>query len=331
MSDQDRGAYTPQNEAPLAFDARRSGGGGGPAPMTLLVSGIILMAMIVALLIFYRHGMRHAGQPPQLVGAPVGQTKSPPPPEAAAGDQASGLQVYKSEVAPPSEGKSAPTFETPPEQPAPLPPPRPVQPPPAVMIAPAPPLRGAVGGGATPAPPHPAPKIVVTHAAPPAPAAPKPAPSVAPPEDDGSVAGSAFSRPAQPAHPTQLAAAAPKPAARAASVPAAPKPATAKPVATAVKPVAKPAAPAAQAASAAGGGTMVQIGAFSSAALAEKGWSDDAAALPGKMAGKTRKIEAAAKDGKTFYRAYVGGFASHADAVAFCEALKGKGKACFVK
>ena len=47
--------------------------------------------------------------------------------------------------------------------------------------------------------------------------------------------------------------------------------------------------------------------------------------------GKTRKFEAVSKDGKTFTRAYVGGFASHADAVAFCSALKAAGKPCFVK
>ena len=72
----------------------------------------------------------------------------------------------------------------------------------------------------------------------------------------------------------------------------------------------------------------VFFGAFSSDALAQKGLSDAAAAAPG---GKSRMVEAASKDGKTFYRAFVGGFTSHADAVAYCETLKAKGKACFVK
>ncbi len=67
MTDQDRGAYTPQTDAPLAFDARRSGGsGGGPAPMTLIVSAVVLLLLIIALLLFYRSGVRGAGQAPQV-------------------------------------------------------------------------------------------------------------------------------------------------------------------------------------------------------------------------------------------------------------------------
>jgi cell division protein FtsN len=76
---------------------------------------------------------------------------------------------------------------------------------------------------------------------------------------------------------------------------------------------------------------LVQIGAFSSQRLAEKGWSDTAVVLPGKMAGKTQKVEMTDRDGKTFYRAFVGGFSSHADAVSFCAALKAAGKACMVR
>ena len=76
---------------------------------------------------------------------------------------------------------------------------------------------------------------------------------------------------------------------------------------------------------------MVQIGAFSSAALAEKGWSDTAHVLPAQMAGKSRKVEATSRDGKTFYRSLVGGFASHAEAVSFCSALRAAGKICIVK
>jgi cell division protein FtsN len=75
----------------------------------------------------------------------------------------------------------------------------------------------------------------------------------------------------------------------------------------------------------------VQIGAFASAALADKGWSDVSTALPSAMAGKAKRVQTVEKDGKTFYRTSVAGFASRADAVSFCEALKAKGKACFVK
>ncbi|HZC15796.1 MAG TPA: SPOR domain-containing protein, partial [Caulobacteraceae bacterium] len=118
----------------------------------------------------------------------------------------------------------------------------------------------------------------------------------------------------------------PAPIAPAPAVVKAPRPA---PAATNPAPVqaassAKPAKPAA------GGGTTVQIGAFSSQALAEKGWSDAVHAVPG-AAGKSRSFETASRGGKTFTRAFVGGFASHADAVAFCASLRAAGKPCFVK
>jgi hypothetical protein len=315
MPDQNRGAYTPQSEAPLAFDPREPRGR-GPAPMTLLVSAIILMALIVGVLLFYRHGVRPEGAAPQLVGAPVGDTKSAPPPaETASSDQAAGLQVYRTEATPSGEGHT-PNFENAPEQPAALPPPRPVAPPPPV-IAEAP-LRPA-----KPAPeaPRPAPKPVVVAKAAPAPAVAARAPAAA----DTNVAGSAFeshtaATPARAASPA-------KPAAAEPAGPAKPKPAPKTEVATAAPtPAATGAKPAAAASH--GGGTMVQIGAFSSDALAQKGLADTAAIAPG---GKSRKVEAASKDGKTFYRAFVGGFATHADAVAYCETLKAKGKACFVK
>ena len=44
MSDHDRGAYTPQNEAPLSFDARRSRGRRA-FPTTLIISLVILAGL----------------------------------------------------------------------------------------------------------------------------------------------------------------------------------------------------------------------------------------------------------------------------------------------
>ena len=70
---------------------------------------------------------------------------------------------------------------------------------------------------------------------------------------------------------------------------------------------------------------------FSSAALADKGWSDVAALAPSGMAGKGRKVEPVSRDGRTFYRTYVTGFTSRDAAQAFCDRLKTAGKACFVK
>jgi len=129
----------------------------------------------------------------------------------------------------------------------------------------------------------------------------------------------------------------PQPAAPVASAPLrparttpAPRPAqvavvTPKPTA----PIAKTPAP--KPAAASGGAAMVQIGAFSSASLADKGWSDAASVAPGLAAGKGKKVETVDKDGKTLFRTSVTGFASREAAAAFCAQLKAAGKSCFVK
>ena len=80
-----------------------------------------------------------------------------------------------------------------------------------------------------------------------------------------------------------------------------------------------------------GGSAVVQIGAFSSTALADKGWTDVSSAMSGDMAGKSKRIEALEKNGATLYRTSVTGFSSRASADAFCAGLKAKGKICFVK
>ncbi len=128
---------------------------------------------------------------------------------------------------------------------------------------------------------------------------------------------------AQPAVPVQSAAL--KPALPVAATP--PKPiqvavATPKPQAT---------LPAVPPKKAGGGAAMVQIGAFSSEALADRGWNDAAAVAPGLAVGKGKQVEAIDKDGKTLFRTSVTGFASRAEAQTFCERLKGAGKSCFVK
>jgi len=127
-----------------------------------------------------------------------------------------------------------------------------------------------------------------------------------------------------------------------AALPAATKPAAAKPVAAAPtietlataaiapKPAApKPAAP--KPVASASGPAMVQIGALSSPALADKAWNDAARLAPGLAAGKGKKVEAIDKNGTTLYRTSVTGFASREAAKAFCDAISAAGKSCFVK
>jgi hypothetical protein len=134
--------------------------------------------------------------------------------------------------------------------------------------------------------------------------------------------------PLPPAKPVQVATAELKPPVAAPAPAAAPvaKPVT---VATAAPPAAPTAPPAPAATSS--GGAVVQIGAFSSNALADKGWQDIAAAFPGPMSGKSKKVEPLAKDGSTLYRTSIAGWADKASAQAFCAQLKAAGRACFVK
>jgi hypothetical protein len=274
MSDYDRGAYTPQSDAPLAFDARQSrgggggGGGGGPSPMTLIVSGVVLLLLVIALLLFYRSGVRRGDEAPQVVGSPLTQTKAAPPASGQPADPGTGLQVYKTEVAPQSE--KAPTFVASPEQP------------------------GA----------RPAPSVRQTTPA---------STSVVPPASSAPNLRTAQTEPSQV---EKIPAAATTPA---------------KPVKLTPVRVAKAATTPTPSASGAVGGPIVQIGAFSSAALADKGWNDTARLMPGAMTGKTKKVEFITKNDQPFYRTYVGGFASKIEAQTFCDGLKAAGKSCFVK
>ena len=75
----------------------------------------------------------------------------------------------------------------------------------------------------------------------------------------------------------------------------------------------------------------MQIGAFSSQALADSEWNKAVAVAPGVAAGKGKKVEAVQKGTSTLYRTQVTGFASRAEASAFCDKLKAAGKNCFVK
>ncbi|UDF05292.1 SPOR domain-containing protein [Asticcacaulis sp. AND118] len=82
---------------------------------------------------------------------------------------------------------------------------------------------------------------------------------------------------------------------------------------------------------AASGGASVQIGAFSSQAIADREFAALASSY-GLFVGGTRKVvEKVDRDGSTFYRTSFSGFASKDKAQQFCNALKSAGKTCFVK
>lgn len=308
MSDHDRGAYTPHHEAPLSFDARQSRGRRA-FPTTLVISLLILVGLGVAIFMFYRSGVRSAGEAPVPVGTPVGKIKSPPPAQAQQPQEAGqGLQIYKSEAGAAS-GHGPTTFAPPPEQPQ----PRPAAPVSAQPISPA----------TQPAPPT----------ATPAPAAPVVAASAPPAAPKAAPAQVVAAAPVKPV--PEKAAPAAKPAAPAAK--AGPKdevgalldkadadhPAKAAP---------KAAAPAkSEPVAAHGGAAIVQFGAFSSGDLASSEWAKLRAAYPSEMSGKGKLVESVQRDGKTLFRGAVSGFSTKADAVAFCAKLKADGRACIVK
>jgi cytoskeletal protein RodZ len=267
MSDHERGAYTPPTDAPLSFDARQPVRGSRPIPFTLIISVLVLLGLAVAIFVFYRSGVRQAGQPPQTVGAPVGDMKSAPTSAAQPQDPAAGLQIYRSDGGEAQAVPPAPQFAPPPEQPM----ARPTAPVVAAPLAPAPAPTAPVGSATTLRPALPAA---------PAPAAPTPKATVTPPA----------------------------------------KTTTTTTTTTTTAP-----------AKAAGGAAAVQIGAYSSQALADRGWNDAVGVSPGLAAGKGKRVEQVQSNGATLYRTQVTGFASRADATAFCSALKAAGKACFVR
>lgn len=279
MSDHDLGAYAPPTaDAPLSFDARHPVRGARPFPVTLVISGLVLVGLVVAIFLFYRSGVREAGEAPKAVGTPVAEMKSAPPADAQPQDPAAGLQIYQTEGGQ-TQASAQPNFVPPPEQPAVRPEPALPPPPqaaPTTPVASVPALRPAL----PPAPP---------------PAALSPPPPPAPPAAAKSV---------QAPPPVKAAPAKPAPAKVAA---VAPQPAKSRGVAA------------------------VQIGAVSSTGLADKAWSDAVSLAPGLAAGKGKGVEKIEKDGHVLYRTAVTGFASKAEAAAFCARLKAAGKACFVK
>ncbi len=144
MSDYDRGRYQPGAEPPLAFDGRRPPRRAGPAPVTLILSLMLLAAVGGGVFYAYRGGVRGAGDAPRPVGAPVGEVRSAAPPQAQTPDPAAGLSIYKDN---PNGSAGAPAFVPPPEQPTPRPTPA------LAASAPTPPPLAAVRAAAPAAAP----------------------------------------------------------------------------------------------------------------------------------------------------------------------------------
>ena len=107
-------------DEPLAFDSRDDRRAPpqrrGPAPVTLIVSILLLIGVAGGVAYLYRDGVRGSGGPPRPVGAPLRDVRTIAPPSPRISDPAAGLSIYKDD---PNAAAVAPTFAPPPEQPAP--------------------------------------------------------------------------------------------------------------------------------------------------------------------------------------------------------------------
>jgi hypothetical protein len=331
MTDHDRGAYTPPTDEALAFDARRQSER-RPVPMTLVGSAVVLVVLIVGVAVVYRGGVRGVDEAPRPIGQPVVSVKTAPPLAAAnsvsAPDDGESKSVATAPTpapqtpaattttaaAPAVKAKPAakvatasdsPTFAPAPEQPAPRPEPA------AKTLALLDQPGQAVGPGRVKVTPPPG-KPVRNASAP-----------------DASEVAAAGMTGAASTHASAAASPAPIKVATATPKPVAAHPVTGKSVAIAAGPKSIDAALAS--ASQVTGGPVVQIGAFSSAALSDQGYADVSRIMVGQMGGKAKHVMTVDHGGATLFRTWVSGFATRAQAESFCTAIKAHGKPCFVK
>jgi hypothetical protein len=341
MSDyDDRGAYTPPADR-LAFDPRQPVRGGGPAPVTLIVSGLVLVGLVGGVFFLYRDGFRRRGEAPALIGAPVADVRTPATAPDLSNAAPPGLVVDKTTAPAPAPAFAPPASQQlPPQQAFASSAPRaasavaPValasaSPPVAARPAAAAPKVVMLSPEAAPAAAAAPPKKVVpappaTHLAAAAPPAVRPVAHHAAPVTIASLADDALDHHARPSrdaetHNMRLAEAV-KPTA----VPAH------RVVAAHIKGAPAEASPMRAAAGPAPG--WVQIGAFSTPTLADQGWRDVARLEPESMSGKGKAVQSLMRDdGSTLYRTYVTGFGSVSAAQSFCDDLRAAGKSCMVK
>lgn len=164
----DRGAYTPPTDDDLpfnrnaGFDARRAPPTKAP-PVTLIISGAVLLAMIIAVVVIYNLSGPKPSQDAPSLGTPVTNLRVEAPVDAQPVDAEAGINVYRNQGEAPTTG---PTYTAPPEEAQPRPAPRPLPP---VAVTPAP--KAAPVAAAAPAPaPRPAAPVAT---------APAPAPTAA--------------------------------------------------------------------------------------------------------------------------------------------------------
>ncbi len=287
-------------------------------PRARLVGGglvAVLLAVLVALGVFLAAGHKSDGsagyarpEDAPLIAADPGPYKVAP--ENPGGAQITGIDDSVAAVASGTEQASAiapDAAEEPLARPAPgtappvdLLPPRTDAPTRAVPVAPV------------------VPPTVTPAAAPTRPAA---APSAAPTKP---AAAPAVAKPAEPAAKP----ATPQPKPKLAEAAATPKP-DGRPRGEDKAKGTDPLAPAAQRVETASkGGTVLQLGAFSTRDKADAAWTK--VASDGALSGLAKRVEPVDRDGATLYRLRAGGVASTEAAKALCTRIKAAGNACIV-
>ena len=295
MSDPDYRFDRQGGEAPLRMDAHQQRRSRGPAPVTLIVSLLLLLGVGGGVLYMYRSGVKSGDAASRSLGKPLGDVRAPAPASAAPDDATSGLSISRDDA---SANASVPTLAPAPQEP--LPPQAgastvPAAPPPAASSS-------QVSQGAVPVVSPPPPNAAASLPPPP----PPPRDAAAPPRR-------AAARPdAKPQSIDQLLARSDGASADRAAVSRSARD----------KPAAAP--------KDAGGPVVIQIGAFSSERLADQEWSKAAALAPGAMAGKGKRVVPVSKDGDTLYRTSITGFSSRDQALALCDRLRASGGHCFV-
>jgi outer membrane biosynthesis protein TonB len=297
MARHERGIYEPSEEVRVFDGAEEEDDAeGSRLPLLIVLALVVLCAFAGVVWLAYTQGVaRGRTETPVLAAAPGPERVAP---QNAGGSTVpyQGFKIYE-QPAPADDEADAP-LTTAPEQAA---PPKAEAPKPAPKPAPQ----------EAAAKPEPAPRVA---------AAPPPAPKLAPaPKPEPAAA-----KPAAP--PPAAKPASPPPAAASSMATGAPR---ALPGITAAPPAPRPVA--ATPAPAAGGATVLQIGAYKSQADADAAWraykAKHAALLSG-FGSDVQKVDLGDKG--IWYRLRIAGFADRNGAEATCDRLKADGGSCFL-
>lgn len=308
MSESDLRYERPRSEAPLTLERHDGPRERGPAPVTLIISLLLLAAVGGGVFYMYRGGVRGPGDAPEPLGVPLRDVREAAPPQPQSPDPTAGLTIARDD---PNAVAGPPTLAPPPEQPAPIN---------ALPSRPAAAAGPVMSGNTSPPTPAAAGAGVMSSTV--TPPALSPAAAAAASTDSGQKAAPSATIIASKSGPKSMAK---SDASGKANVGAKAK---ADPIEGLLAQSAKSKTSATPEAS---GPAAVQIGAFSSAALADKEWGKAAALAPGAMAGKGKHVVPVTKDGGTLYRTSITGFSSREQALAFCAKLKAAGGSCFVR